>query len=144
MVWWRNKHHQSISIFFVISFNAFWKFLRFKNLSWDFLVLTFCPGIFVQVLLEALGICFGFDFCPHLIIPVTWIPEYPPPPPPSSPGHVLVRTLGLSLWNDHIIIWKTGNFTVDNKPIMEAQLGGKQDWHFLWYKRYCVKNHFIY
>ena len=43
-----------------------------------FLVLTFCPGIFVQVLLEALGICFGFDFCPHLIIPVTLIPKYPP------------------------------------------------------------------
>ena len=28
--------------------------------------------------LEALGIFWGFDFCPHLIIPVTGNPEYPP------------------------------------------------------------------
>ena len=35
---------------------------------------------FLMVLLEALGIFLGFDFCPHLIIPVTWNPEYPPPP----------------------------------------------------------------
>ena len=35
---------------------------------------------FLMVLLEALGIFLGFDFCPHLIIPVTWNPEYPPSP----------------------------------------------------------------
>ena len=39
--------------------------------------LNFGPGIF-GVLFEALGIFLDFDFCPHLIIPVTWNPEYPP------------------------------------------------------------------
>ena len=29
------------------------------------------PNIYVGVLLEALGIFFGLDVCPHLIIPVT-------------------------------------------------------------------------
>ena len=40
-------------------------------------------GIFGVVLLQALQILGGFNFCPHLIIPVTWNPEYPPPPLPS-------------------------------------------------------------
>ena len=39
--------------------------------------LNFGPGI-LGVLFEALGIFLDFDFCPHLIIPVTWNPEYPP------------------------------------------------------------------
>ena len=38
-------------------------------------------GIFGVVLLQALQILGGFNFCPHLIIPVTWNPEYPPPLP---------------------------------------------------------------
>ena len=49
-----------------ILFNYFWKFSRLGNLAWawDF---------------------WGFDFCPHSTIPVTWNPEYPPPPPtPTS------------------------------------------------------------
>jgi len=33
---------------------------------------------FLGVLLEALGIFWGFAFCPHSIIPVTRNPEYPP------------------------------------------------------------------
>ena len=33
-------------------------------------------GIFGGVLLEARGIALGFDVCPHLIIPITWNPEY--------------------------------------------------------------------
>ena len=33
------------------------------------------------VLFEARGIFWCCDFCPHLIIPVTWNLEYPPPPP---------------------------------------------------------------
>ena len=31
----------------------------------------FGPGIFLGVLLEALGISLGLDFCPHSIIPIT-------------------------------------------------------------------------
>ena len=38
---WRKKHKQSISFFFVISFNAFWKFLRLRNSAWDFLGVKF-------------------------------------------------------------------------------------------------------
>ena len=33
---------------------------------------------FFGVLLEALEIFLGFDFCPHSIIPITRNPEYPP------------------------------------------------------------------
>ena len=33
---------------------------------------------FFWVLFEALGIYFGFDFCPYSIIPVSWNLEYPP------------------------------------------------------------------
>ena len=43
-----------------------------------FLGLHFGPGIFL-VLFEALEIFLGFDFCSHLIVPVTWNLEYPPP-----------------------------------------------------------------
>ena len=38
--------------------------------------INFGPKFF-WVLFEAQGILGGFDFCPHLIIPVTWNPEYP-------------------------------------------------------------------
>ena len=68
------KQTQAINFYFFISFNAFWTFLRFRNSSWDFFGINFLPGIFLQVLVEALGILFGFYFCPHLIIPVTWNP----------------------------------------------------------------------
>ena len=90
------------SPFRVLSFNAFWKFLLFLRLGrlvWIFLgELIFRPGVF-GVLLEALGSIWGFDFCPHSIITVTWNPEYstppnPPPPPPARLGAVLfVRSL---------------------------------------------------
>ena len=53
----------------VISCNPFWKFLRLGNSAWDFLWVDFWSRDF-----------FGFDFCPHSIIPVTRNPEYPPPP----------------------------------------------------------------
>ena len=58
-------------IFHLISFNAFWKFLRLGNSAWDFFSVFFffyCwwgrgeifgPEIFL-----------GFDFCPHSIIQV--------------------------------------------------------------------------
>ena len=42
------------------------KFIRLRN-SPDFLGLT----DFFGVLFEALGSFFGFDFCPHSMIPVT-------------------------------------------------------------------------
>ena len=50
----------NVPIFCVISFNSFCKFLLLGNSSWDFF----------SVLVEALGIFWGFDFCPHSIIPV--------------------------------------------------------------------------
>ena len=44
----------NVSIFLVISFNAFWKFLLWLgNSAWDFLEVNFGPGIFL-----------GFDFAP--------------------------------------------------------------------------------
>ena len=69
MVWWINKQKHSItnvSIFRVISFQAFWKFFWLGNSAWDFLGVKFWSRDF-----------FGFDFCLHWIIPVTWNPEYP-------------------------------------------------------------------
>ena len=44
-----------------------------------FFWVNFWSRDFLGVLLEALRIFLGFDFCPHLIIPVTWNPEYPSP-----------------------------------------------------------------
>ena len=41
-------------------------------MAWKFC--NFCPGIFL-VLFEAPRTFFGFDFCPYLVIPVTWNPE---------------------------------------------------------------------
>ena len=43
-------------------------------MAWKFC--NFGPGIFL-VLFEAQRTFFGFYFCPHSIIPVTWNPEYP-------------------------------------------------------------------
>ena len=82
MLWWINKHKHSISIvhiFRVMSFKAFCKFLRRRNLAWGFWGVNFWSRDFWGVLLEALRIWLGFDFCPHSIIPVTWNPEYPQP-----------------------------------------------------------------
>ena len=44
-----------------------------------FFGVNFWSRDFFGILLEALRIFFGFDFCPHSIIPVTWNPEYPQP-----------------------------------------------------------------
>ena len=55
----------------VMSFNAFWKFLRLGNSACDFLGVNFWSREFFLVLLKALGIFWGLDFCPHSIIPVT-------------------------------------------------------------------------
>ena len=52
---------------------------RLRNLAWDVFGVNFWSGDFLGVLLEALRIFGGFDFCPHSIIPVTWNPEYPQP-----------------------------------------------------------------
>ena len=52
---------------------------RLRNLAWDVFGVNFWSGDFLGVLLEALRIFWGFDFCPHSIIPVTWNPEYPQP-----------------------------------------------------------------
>ena len=74
VAWFKKRFFRTfktyVSIFRVLSFNAFWKF---------FMARKFGMG-FVGVLMEALGIFLGFDFVPHSIIPVTWDPEYPPPP----------------------------------------------------------------
>ena len=53
--------------------------LRLRNLAWDVFGVNFWSGFFGGVLLEALRIFWGFDFCPHSIIRVTWNPEYPQP-----------------------------------------------------------------
>ena len=53
--------------------------LRLRNLAWDVFGVNFWSGFFWGVLLEALRIFWGFDFCPHSIIRVTWNPEYPQP-----------------------------------------------------------------
>ena len=49
-----------------VSFNTFWKFLRPGIQRGIFWGLIFDPGIFF--LMQEFR---GFDFCPHLIIPVT-------------------------------------------------------------------------
>ena len=55
------------------------------------LVLPFSPywtrmvPLHSWVLLEVLGIFFGFDFCPHSSILVTQNPEHPPTTPPTPP-----------------------------------------------------------
>ena len=59
----------NVSIFHVISFNAFWKFSCLGNLAWD--IFGVVSRDFFGVLFEALGIFLGFDFCPHSIISVT-------------------------------------------------------------------------
>ena len=47
----------------------FRRFLRLRNLAWDFFGLFKVQGVF-WVLLEALGTFLGLDIWPHLIIPV--------------------------------------------------------------------------
>ena len=54
-------------------FFAFWKFLRLGNSAWDFLGVNFQS----RDLLGVLGIFWGFDLCPHSIIPFTSNLEYP-------------------------------------------------------------------
>ena len=70
-----NKQTQTFnfycSYFCVILFKAFCKFLRLRNLAWDFWGVNFWSGIFWGLLLEAPGISLGIDFCPHSIIPIT-------------------------------------------------------------------------
>ena len=59
----------NVSMFHVMSFNAFWKFLWLGNLTWDFLGVKFWYrdfGGFVGSPREL----FGLDFCPHSIFPV--------------------------------------------------------------------------
>ena len=43
-----------------VSCNAFWKFLWFRNLVWDFGGVKFWSRDFLGVLFEALGNFFGF------------------------------------------------------------------------------------
>ena len=64
--------------------NPFWKFLRLRNSAWDFFFLeegglTFGPGIFFWVWLEALGIFWVLIFAPILSSPSLEIPNTPPP-----------------------------------------------------------------
>ena len=66
------------------SITPFWNFWGPQNRHGIFLGSIFGPGIFWGFL-EALGIFLGLDFWFHLIIPVTWNPEYPPPPPVLHP-----------------------------------------------------------
>ena len=94
VAWFKKRFFRTfktyVSIFRVLSFNAFWKF---------FMARKFGMG-FVGVLMEALGIFLGFDFVPHSIIPVTWDPEYTPPPGDGIPLYITVyhyisRTISL-------------------------------------------------
>ena len=68
------------------------------------LVLLFSPywsrvvPLHSWVLLEVLGIFFGFEFCPHSSTLVTWNPEHPPfPPPPPPPGRGYLPVLGMQI-----------------------------------------------
>ena len=58
-----------ISMFHVISFNAFWKFSWLGNLTWDFLGVKFWYRDFWGFVGSPREL-FGFDFCPHSIFPV--------------------------------------------------------------------------
>ena len=74
---WLYCHWNSLllSIYQLILFG---NFIRFGNSAWDFFTVNFCSrDIIFWVVLEALGIFFGFDFYPHSIIPITWHQEYP-------------------------------------------------------------------
>ena len=73
-----NTKIQILIYFRALSFTAFCEILitlRLENSGWDFLRSIFDPGIFgggggtVRGL--RLGIFWGFDFCHHLVIPVT-------------------------------------------------------------------------
>ena len=74
MVWWINKHKHSISNVFiarVISFYAFWKFLRLGNSAWDFSGVNFRSrnfGGFWESCREFFGFWFlaPFDHPRHL------------------------------------------------------------------------------
>ena len=55
-----------VPLFRVISYNAFWKFLRLGNSAWDFFSVKVWSKDF-----------FGFWFLPYSIIPVTWNPKCP-------------------------------------------------------------------
>ena len=60
----------NVSIFRVISFNAFWKFLLLGNSAWDFLGgVKFWSREF-----------WGFDFCPHFNHPCHLKSRVFPPP----------------------------------------------------------------
>lgn len=73
-----------------------WKFKGQKFSIGFFGGLSFGPGIFWGVLLEALGIFLGLAFCPHSIIPTLEIPSpLPPPPLPPGPG-LKLRLLNLN------------------------------------------------
>ena len=61
----------------VILFNAFWKFSRCGNSEWDIYEANF----YLRDLSGFVGSprdFWGFDFCPHSIIPIIWNPEYTP------------------------------------------------------------------
>ena len=95
------KQTQAINFylfFLVISFNAFWTFLRFRNSSWDFFGINFLSRDFFS----------GFVGSPRDFVWFLFLPPFDHPchlkSPPPPPGHVLVRTLGLSSLNDQIFI----------------------------------------
>ena len=67
---WGNQTR--VSMFHIISFNIFWKFLCLGNLALDFLGDKSCSKDFFGFFGSSRDF-FGFDFCPHLIIPWTVI-----------------------------------------------------------------------
>ena len=67
---WGNQ--TNVSMFHVISFKVFWKFLCLGNLALDFLGDKFCSRDFFGFFGSSRDFL-GFDFCPHLIIPGTVI-----------------------------------------------------------------------
>ena len=58
------KHSSPNKVQHVISFNAFWKFLRLRNSEWDVLGVNFFVQGSFRVLLEALGIFWVMIFAP--------------------------------------------------------------------------------
>ena len=85
MVWWMNKHKHfinNVSVFRVISFNAFWNFFFFRHgIFWG---LHFGPGIFWGRFVWGPRDFFGFWFLPSFDHPChlkSGVPTRPPLPP---------------------------------------------------------------
>ena len=73
----------NVSIFRVISFNAFWKFLWLGNSAWDFSGLNFGSETIWGFCLKPKGVFRVMIFAPFRSSPSTEI-QIPTPPPPTT------------------------------------------------------------